>query len=177
MNALKLTLGQYDERILMALLGRRRQRVDVLMRIVTKLGNASAIIPITLLVAFGWIPGPSTLQAAGKTAAWSLAISHVLAQLLKRTVGRRRPDLPSGLERLIVPEDRFSFPSGHATAGLSVALPVMLAVPWPAASLVLGLGTSVGVSRCYLGVHYPGDVLVGWVLAATTVIGVNVWLG
>ena len=176
MNAIKLTLGQYDERILIAFLTRRRQVADVLMRIITKLGNATVIIPITLSLAFGLVPGPQGLQSAGRVAAWSLALSHILAQLLKRTVGRRRPDLPAGLDRLIVPEDRFSFPSGHATAGLSVALPIMLATPWPVGTVALGLGAGVGVSRCYLGVHYPGDVLVGWVLAAGTVFGTRAWL-
>ena len=34
----------------------------------------------------------------------------------------------------------------------------------PAAYLVVGLGLAIGVSRCYLGVHYPGDVLGGWAL-------------
>lgn len=171
MNAIKFVLGRYDERVLIAFLTRRRHTADVFMRLVTKLGNASVIIPITLALAFGAIPGPAQLTSAGRMAAWSLAISHLLAQILKRLVGRRRPDLPAGLERLIVPEDRFSFPSGHATAGLSVALPVMLVLSWPAATVVLGLGALVGVSRCYLGVHYPGDVLVGWVLATGTVIG------
>ncbi|MCE2455932.1 MAG: phosphatase PAP2 family protein [Gemmatimonadetes bacterium] len=173
MNAIKLALGSYDERILIAFLTRRRHTADIFMRLVTKLGNAAVIIPITLSTAFGLVPGPSELATAGRLAAWSLAISHLLAQILKRMVGRKRPDLPAGLDRLIVPEDRFSFPSGHATAGLSVALPVMLVLSWPIAAVVLGVGVLIGISRCYLGVHYPGDVLVGWALATCTVFSVQ----
>jgi undecaprenyl-diphosphatase len=71
-----------------------------------------------------------------------------------------------GLSFLIEPEDRFSFPSGHAAAGLSVALPLALALGGGAGTLMLVAGLLVGVSRCYLGVHYPGDVLVGWALAS-----------
>lgn len=47
----------------------------------------------------------------------------------------------------------------------------------PAAALVLGPGFLVGVSRCYLGVHYPGDVLVGWVLAIVAVLASQPVLG
>ena len=66
------------------------------------------------------------------------------------------------------PPDRFSFPSGHATAGLAVAFPLYFALPPLAAVIVLCLGLAIGVSRAYLGVHYPGDVLMGWVTAITT---------
>jgi undecaprenyl-diphosphatase len=49
---------------------------------------------------------------------------------------------------------------------------VFLATGGPLGVVVLALGLAVGVSRCYLGVHYPGDVLVGWSLATATVAGV-----
>jgi undecaprenyl-diphosphatase len=65
--------------------------------------------------------------------------------------------------------DRFSFPSGHSAAALSVFLPLALATPVPGSFLILALGIAVGFSRCYLGVHYPGDVLADWTLAALSV--------
>ena len=73
-----------------------------------------------------------------------------------------------GIASLIEPPDRFSFPSGHASATLSVALPLFLGLPIAVGGLVLALALVVG--RCYLGVHYPGDVVVGWALSTASVI-------
>ncbi len=94
-----------------------------------------------------------------------------MVEVLKRVFTRERPELPVGFHWLVTVPDRFSFPSGHATAGLAMALPLAASLPLPVAAGVLGLGLLVGVSRCYLGVHYPGDVLAGWALAATTYLG------
>jgi undecaprenyl-diphosphatase len=69
--------------------------------------------------------------------------------------------------------DRFSFPSGHACASMAVALAYGLAFPALAVPLV-ALATIVGFSRVCLGVHYPGDVLIGQLIAAGTALGV--WL-
>ena len=168
MNGLILGLSGFDERLLRAFIARRRTVGRILMPLITKLGNPGLIVPLTLALAFH--PHP-TLNRAGAVAAFSLAFSHLVVHVLKARVSRPRPRLPVGMGWLIEPEDRFSFPSGHAAAGLSVALPLFVALSGPVAVVVLALGLSIGVSRCYLGVHYPCDVLAGWLLAGATVLG------
>jgi undecaprenyl-diphosphatase len=170
MHGLFGALTHVDERILRSLVLRRRPAADAAMRNVTKLGDVLVIGPLTLALALGAI---DALQVAGALALWTLTASHLAVQLMKRSVCRRRPTLPVGFAFLIEPEDRFSFPSGHAAAGLSLALPLALALGGFVGALVLLIGLAVGVSRCYLGVHYPGDVVMGWLLATLTYLVVS----
>ncbi len=93
-----------------------------------------------------------------------------LAYLLKHIVARPRPEL---WERLVV-ETGYSLPSGHAVASMAVALCVAIMLwhtKWR--GLVVGLGSLyvllIGFTRLYLGVHYPTDVLAGWLLSAAWV--------
>ena len=120
---------------------------------------ASVVVPIWLGL---WD------RSASWSAAASLAISHVVVQVIKRLVGRPRPDKPVGIDH----PDRFSFPSGHATSSLAVTLAYSVAFPHLAAPLV-GFGMLVGWSRVALGVHYPGDVVAGQLIASLTVLGVT----
>jgi len=162
-----LRLGQIDERLLHAVVVRRRARLDWLVQLLTRLGDPPVAIVLAGGMALGAVPG---LQETGIRAAFALAFSHLLVQILKRSFSRSRPSLPVGMASLVLPPDRFSFPSGHAAAGLSVALPLALALPFALALPVLLLGMAVGLTRCYLGVHYPGDVMMGWILAALAVV-------
>jgi undecaprenyl-diphosphatase len=154
-----LRAGATDARVLCALARLRTPRLSRFMRMYTHLGDAPVPMGIVALLLLGWVPG------VGVQAALVLALSFLLSQGLKRTISRPRPNLPEGLRSLIDPPDRFSFPSGHASASLAVALPLAAAFGGPVAILILALALLVGISRCYLGVHYPGDVLAGWVLA------------
>lgn len=120
---------------------------------------ASVLLPLLLA------PWP---RAISGRAALALTASHLAVQALKRIVNRERPDATA----LIRCPDRFSFPSGHATAALAVALSYGLA--WPALGPLLVAGAVVvGWSRVALGVHYPGDVLIGQLIALATVAGVT----
>jgi membrane-associated phospholipid phosphatase len=92
--------------------------------------------------------------------------SGVLNIVAKNHFARMRPDLWLS----ITPETTYSFPSGHAmgSATLGVAV-ILLCWPtrwrWPVTIVSLGFVLLVGVSRVYLGVHYPSDILAGWTAA------------
>lgn len=111
------------------------------------------------------------VREAAKAASITLAVSHIAVQILKRSCGRPRPCADGTDGPLIAEPDQFSFPSGHACASMAVALAYALA--FPALSLpLIAFATIVGFSRVCLGVHYPGDVLIGQLIAAVTAISV-----
>lgn len=123
---------------------------------ITQLGSAAVTIPTALVPCLMGTPPGLPRWAAAAT----LTLSHVTVQVIKRSVQRDRPE---GTPVIPCP-DRFSFPSGHSAAALSVALG--LATLWPTLALPLvALALAVGWSRVVLGVHYPGDVLAGQSLA------------
>ncbi|MBT8396527.1 MAG: phosphatase PAP2 family protein [Gemmatimonadetes bacterium] len=162
-----LRLGEYDERLLHAVVTRRTGWLDTLVRFLTRLGDP----PVAIALAGGLALGVAgDLGGFQYVPAVSLAVSFLSAQVLKRFFSRPRPDLPGGIMSLIQAPDRFSIPSGHATAALSIALPVAMALPFAIGLPILVLGLTIGLTRCYLGVHYPGDVVAGWGLAALSVI-------
>ncbi|MGD2120635.1 MAG: phosphatase PAP2 family protein [Gemmatimonadota bacterium] len=167
MPAWILRLGEYDERLLHAVVTRRLGWLDTVVRFLTRLGDPPVAIALAGGVALGMA---GDLGGAQYVPAFSLAFSFLISQVLKRFFSRTRPDLPVGITSLIQAPDRFSFPSGHATAALSIALPLAMALPLLLGLAVLVVGMAVGLTRCYLGVHYPGDVMAGWSLAAISVL-------
>lgn len=94
----------------------------------------------------------------------------IISSILKNIFDRPRPDL-TGVVRIYTT----SFPSGHATASAVIYLTIgaLLAATvtrWSHKAFYLGvaifLTLIVGLSRIYLGVHYPSDVLAGRLIGA-----------
>lgn len=163
MNLL-VTLRRQDERLLHFMIRRRHGAVDRVMRVATRVADPA---PSVLMV--GMIAALPETRAPGMVGMFTLVVSHLLVQLLKRSVCRRRPSPASGFASLIEAPDCFSFPSGHSAAAASLALTIAVVAPSMGFVAIAGAGL-VGASRCYLGVHYPGDVVAGWTLSGLTFV-------
>ena len=138
---------------------------------VTDMGGTNVIILITLLVSLYFI-----LQKKDPKIAYSY-IFHVvigaglLNQLAKLIFQRTRP----AIEHLVL-QGGYSFPSGHSMAALICYGGVVLLVfhltrrnwiRWLACLLATVIIITVGISRIYLGVHFPSDVIAGFFLAGS----------
>jgi len=138
--------------------------------VITALGSTYVLIGVALSSALGltlsgrWRSGLALLVA--------YAMTDVTVAVVKLIVSRPRPDAS------LTEAGGFSFPSGHSAMSVAVygCLAFALAracrgFPRVACALVgFALVVGIGLSRIYLGVHYPSDVLAGWITGGAIVI-------
>lgn len=131
---------------------------------ITFLGGATFTIITCLALA---LLTTNQTRITAIASALSLAISHIPVHVIKKLYPRKRP-------YLIIEQSKFplraltdhSFPSGHTTAIFSVIIPFILYMPY-LSIILLPIGTCVGLSRIFLGLHYPSDVMAGGILGTT----------
>ena len=159
----------FDDNIYNLLYSLRSSSMDLIMKTITQFGNTIPVIIITLVLMITltsrkevFLIGSNTILTVGSN------------QILKHIICRPRPNHL----RLIV-ENGYSFPSGHAMISiclyglliylvnkkiknklLKIVLTILLII------LILG----IGISRIYVGVHYPSDVLGGYLLSLSILI-------
>jgi undecaprenyl-diphosphatase len=130
----------------------------------TLVSISAALLPLLLL------DGP--WHDAARNALATLVLSHIGVQLVKRSVSRPRPARTPGWTALVREPDRFSFPSGHSCAAMAICFSYAMAFPLLALPLT-ALAVLVGASRVFLGVHDPGDVLAGQLIAIGTSVALT----
>jgi undecaprenyl-diphosphatase len=151
----------FDEALL---LGMRRFQGPVRTTVahaLTRAGDASSWTALGVACLASFTPFGRHL---GLRLGVATGVATLLSQALKRSLTRARPDVSiSGFEALAANPDRFSFPSGHTAAAFGVAV-AFGGEPFGLGPLALLLAVGIGLSRVYLGAHYPLDVAAGAVL-------------
>ena len=99
-----------------------------------------------------------------------IIVSDQLSNIVKELVARPRPSHEAGLSGLHTVNGyrggQFGFYSAHASTNLAIAvfMIILLGRPFPYFStLMLAWAFFMSYTRVYLGVHYPGDILAGWI--------------
>lgn len=137
------------------------QVLDFIMSRITHLGGASFTITCSLLLAL-FVPNPWGM--IGWQCLIALTASHLPVAFIKKIFPRRRPYLVLTQTNICKnPLVDHSFPSGHTTAIFSFITPIVISFPQLGMGLIL-LACCVGLSRIYLGLHYPSDVLIGGII-------------
>lgn len=153
---------------------RQSSGLDQLALLFTRAGGPTVMVVLALGI------GGLLLWRGHRTRAWFFGLAVGGAMVLNVTAkllfGRPRPALWDS----IAPEGFYSFPSGHAmgSAALAAALAFLVwRTPWRWPVVVLGMlfALGVGLSRIYLGVHFPSDVLAGWFCSVGWVASLHIF--
>ncbi|MBW4504487.1 MAG: phosphatase PAP2 family protein [Scytonema hyalinum WJT4-NPBG1] len=162
----------WDVPVLLAVHSTANPQLDVVVTMLTKLGVFWGVFPIatvTALLLFNrrrW----RSLTYLIVTLLGSIIINRTAKVLLHRV----RPHLWESP----APEFDYGFPSGHAMSSMTFVA-VLVILTWGSRWrwLVLIVGTIfvlvIGWTRLYLGVHYPSDILAGWMVSVGWAVGVS----
>jgi membrane-associated phospholipid phosphatase len=150
-----------DERLLR--LARTRWHTPAAERAVARFSRLGEHAGIWLAIGATGAALDSDRRSEWRRATATVAGMYALNTAIKQVVGRRRPEL-RGLPPLTPTPTTLSFPSAHASTSFAGAR-VYAQLGLPIVPLY-ALATGLALSRLYLGVHYPSDVLVGATLGS-----------
>ncbi|MDB5055141.1 MAG: pgpB [Bacilli bacterium] len=170
-------IARFDSTIISFFQGFESSSITVMMKFFTAIGSGW-IISILAIVIILFLYKVLHHRFELILFAWVLIGSALLNILLKMIFQRSRPIL-----HRIIDVNGFSFPSGHSMAAFTL-YGILSFLLWRHITTRLGrmlllIGSAfiilmIGISRIYLGVHYPSDVLGGY-LASGCWLAVSIW--
>lgn len=158
------TILQLDGELLLAIQGLHMAWLDPLVSCYTKLGDAGLLwIALSLAMLFY-----KPTRRAGALALCAMILGLIVTNLtIKPLISRPRPWLDWPIVPLVTEKDPNSFPSGHTCAAFAAAMVWVRALPWKGGrAAAVTAAVLMGLSRLYVGVHYPSDVLAGAVIGS-----------
>lgn len=170
---------RWDNPVLQRLHAHATPGFDAFMLLASRLGGVLYLLPLVIGIALLlWM---KRRRAEAGFLALAVGGACLLNLGAKAVFGRTRP----ALWLSIAPEFDYGFPSGHAMLSMAVVAALLFLTwrgAWPRAIKVLCTLVGalfvlwVGLSRLYLGVHFPSDVLAGWSASLAWVSGVHLLL-
>ena len=158
------TILQLDGELLLAIQTLHQGWLDPLVSFYTKLGDAGLLwIALSLAMLFF-----KPTRRAGALALCAMILGLIVTNLtIKPLISRPRPWLDWPIIPLVTEKDPNSFPSGHTNAAFAFAVAVCMSAPkkWMKITAVC-MAAVMGLSRLYVGVHFPSDVLAGAVVGS-----------
>ena len=154
-------IQRFDEQALVWIAEHMRSSLlDPFMKVYTQLGDTGMLFIVLGLVLLLF----KSTRKAGFSALCAMLIGLVVVNFtIKPLAARARPWLViQDFVNLVPEKDPNSFPSGHTNAAFAFALALCMSAPkrWMKIAAVCAAAL-MGLSRLYVGVHFPSDVLVG----------------
>lgn len=162
----------WDEPILLAIHSSARPQLDVFAVTLTQLGAFSGMVTIVTGISLVLLS-----QRRWRSLVYLLITvsgSTIINRTAKVILHRVRPHLWDSL----TPEMSYAFPSGHAMSSMTLVAALVIITwgsSWRWQVVIVGslFAVSIGWTRLYLGVHFPSDILAGWLVSIAWAVGVS----